>query len=177
MINEGLFGDFPGDELVEENQALRNDGTGHFAPAPEWGLGATESGRGMSFADLDNDGDLDIVVNNFAKPSDLFENRLCGGAAMQVELHWEGSLNSRAIGAQLRLHTDGGRYVREMRASSGYISSLPARVHFGLGDAAGRDVQLLEVVWPDGSRSQVDDPPIDSLLEIRRPVAASQPAP
>ena len=35
MINEGLFGDFPGDELVEENQALRNDGTGHFAPAPE----------------------------------------------------------------------------------------------------------------------------------------------
>ena len=177
MINEGLFGDFPGDELVEENQALRNDGTGHFAPAPEWGLGATESGRGMSFADLDNDGDLDIVVNNFAKPSVLFENRLCGGAAMQVELHWEGSLNSRAIGAQLRLHTDGGRYVREMRASSGYISSLPARVHFGLGDAAGRDVQLLEVVWPDGSRSQVDDPPIDSLLEIRRPVAASQPAP
>ena len=177
MINEGLFGDFPGDELVEENQALRNDGTGHFAPAPEWDLGATEGGRGMSFADLDNDGDLDIVVNNFAKPSVLFESRLCGGAALQVELHWEGSLNSRAIGAQLRLHTSDGRYVREMRVSSGYLSSLPARVHFGLGDTAGSDVQRLEVIWPDGSTSHIDDPPVGALLEVRRPAAAAQPAP
>ncbi|MDE0217847.1 MAG: ASPIC/UnbV domain-containing protein [Spirochaetaceae bacterium] len=118
--------------------------------------------------------DLDIVVNNFAEPSVLFENRVCGGAALEVELHWEGSLNSRAIGAQLRLYTNDGSYVREMRASSGYLSSLPARVHFGLGDAAG--VQRLEVTWPDGATSHTDDPPIGSLLEIRRPVAASQPA-
>lgn len=177
MINEGLFGDFPGDELVEENQALRNDGTGHFAPAPEWGLGATEGGRGMSFADLDNDGDLDIVVNNFAEPSVLFENRVCGGAALQVELHWEGSLNSRAIGAQLWLHTSNGRYVREMRADSGYLSSLPARVHFGFGAAASGGVQRLKVIWPDGSTSHIDDPPVGSLLEIRRPLAAAQPVP
>ena len=177
MINEGLFGDLPGDELVEENQALRNDGTGHFTPAPEWGLGATEGGRGMSFADLDNDGDLDVVVNNFAAPSVLFENRLCGGAALQVELHWDGSLNSRAIGALLRLHTSGGRYVREMRAGSGYLSSLPARVHFGLGDAAGTGLRRLEVIWPDGSTSHIDDPPVGALLEVRRAAAAAQPAP
>ena len=177
MINEGLFGDLPGDELVEENQALRNDGTGHFTPAPEWGLGATEGGRGMSFADLDNDGDLDVVVNNFAEPSVLFENRLCGGAALQVELHWEGSLNSRAIGALLRLHTSDGRYVREMRASSGYLSSLPARVHFGLGDATGSDVQRLEVIWPDGAASRIDNPPVGSLLEVRRPAAPESAAP
>ena len=176
MINEGLFGDLPGDELVEENQALRNDGTGHFVPAPEWGLAATESGRGMSVADLDNDGDLDIVVNNFAKPSVLFENRLCGGAAVEVELYWEGSLNSRAIGALLHLHTDQGRYSREMRVSSGYLSSLPARVHFGLGSATGAEVQRLEVVWPDGSRSRIDRPPVGAVLEIRRPGADPEPA-
>ena len=177
MINEGLFGDFPGDELVEENQALRNDGSGHFTPAPEWGLGATEGGRGMSFADLDNDGDLDIVVNNFAKPSLLFENRVCGGAALEVELHWPGSLNSRAIGAQLRLHTSDGRYVREMRAGSGYLSSLPARVHFGLGSAAGSDLRRLEVIWPDGATSRIDNPPMGSLLEVRRPAAMEPAAP
>ena len=177
MINEGLFGDLPGDELVEENQALRNDGTGHFTPAPEWGLGATEGGRGMSFADLDNDGDLDIVVNNFLQPSVLFENRLCGGAALEVELHWHGSLNSRAIGAQLRLHTSAGRYVREMRAGSGYLSSLPARVHFGLGSAAGSDVRRLEVTWPDGATSRIENPPVGSLLAVRRPAAAAPATP
>ena len=119
--------------------------------------------------------DLDIVVNNFAEPSVLFENRVCGGAALVVELHWEGSLNSRAIGAQLWLHTSERRYVRAMRASSGYLSSLPARVHFGLGNAAGSDLQRLEVIWPDGATSHVDDPPIGSVLEVRRRQAASQP--
>ena len=58
MIAAEIFGHLPGAELVEENQALRNDGSGRFVPAPEWGLGATESGRGMAFADLDLDGDL-----------------------------------------------------------------------------------------------------------------------
>ena len=58
MIAAEIFGHLPGAELVEENQALRNDGTGRFVAAPEWGLGATESGRGMALADLDRDGDL-----------------------------------------------------------------------------------------------------------------------
>ena len=49
MIAAEIFGHLPGAELVEQNQALRNDGSGRFVPAPEWGLGATESGRGMAF--------------------------------------------------------------------------------------------------------------------------------
>lgn len=171
MIHSGVFGHLPDNELVEENQALRNDGTGHFVPAPEWRLGGTESGRGMSFADMDNDGDLDIVVNNFAKPSVLFENRLCVGNALEVALHWEGSPNRRAIGAKLRLYTTQGTFHREMRASSGYLSSLPARVHFGLGTTTTTDVQLLEVIWPDGHISHIDQPPLGTLLQVRRPVS------
>ncbi len=64
MIAADLLAHLPGGELVEENQALRNDGTGHFTLAADWGLGSTRSGRGMSMADFDQDGDLDIVVNN-----------------------------------------------------------------------------------------------------------------
>ena len=170
MMHSGVFRLLAGYELVEENQALRNDGTGHFVPAPEWGLGATESGRGMSFADLDNDGDLDIVVNNIDKPSVLFENRLCGGPALEVELHWEGSPNHRAIGAQLQLHTRQGSFYREMRLSSGYLSSLPARVHFGLGTST--DLQQLKVIWPDGRVSLIERPPLGTLLQVRRPLSA-----
>ncbi len=168
MFDPVIFATFPGNELVQENQALRNDGTGHFIPAPEWGLGATESGRGMSFADLDNDGDLDIVVNNLAKPSVLFENRLCVGNALEVTLHLEGSPNPRAIGAKLRLRTTQTLH-REVRFSSGYLSSLPARVHFGLGNTTAKAVQQLEVIWPDGHISRIDQPPLGTLLQVRRP--------
>ena len=63
-----------------------------------------------------------------------------------------------------------------MRVSSGYLSSLPARVHFGLGSATGAEVQRLEVVWPDGSRSRIDRPPVGAVLEIRRPGADPEPA-
>ncbi len=168
MFDPVIFATFPGNELVQENQALRNDGTGHFHPAPEWGLGATESGRGMSFADLDNDGDLDVVVNNLATPSVLFENRLCGGRALEITLRWEGSPNLRAIGAKLRLRTTRGTLHREMRVSSGYLSSLPSRVHFGLGQVEADDLYRLEIIWPDGKISSIDSPLPGTMLQVKR---------
>ena len=149
MIAAEIFGHLPGAELVEQNQALRNDGSGRFVPAPEWGLGATESGRGMAFADLDLDGDLDIVVNNLEAPAVLFENRLCGGAGLEVDLRWPGSPNPRAIGASVRLATADATYLRTVQAGSGYLSSAPARLHFGLPAAAAYTLTLT-VTWPDG---------------------------
>ncbi len=108
------------------------------------------------------------MANNLAKPSVLFENRLCGGAALEVALHWEGSPNRRAIGAQLRLRTTQGSLHREMRVSSGYLSSVPARVHYGLGKVTANDLQQLEVIWPDGYISYFKRPPLGTLLQIRR---------
>ena len=151
MIDAGLFPHLPGNELVEENRALRNDGRGYFAPAPEWGLGSTASGRGMSMADLDNDGDLDIVVNNLSSPAQLFENQLCGGSGLAVDLRWPGSRNPYAIGARLTLQTSRGRYERDVRVASGYLSGDPTRIHFGL--PANSTPQQLTVRWPDGATS------------------------
>ncbi|MFN8527366.1 MAG: CRTAC1 family protein [Anaerolineae bacterium] len=148
-----LFGHLPGDELVEPDAAFHNDGGVRFVPAPEWGLDSLRGGRGMSMGDLDNDGDLDIVVNNLNAPAQLFENRLCGGASLQVELRWPGSPNPFGIGARLVLITSSGTYTREMQAASGYISGDPARVHFGF--PAGTQLERLTVHWTDGVVTEI----------------------
>ena len=151
MIAADLFGHLPNGELVEENQAYRNRGDGRFAAAPHWRLNSSASGRGMTMADLDNDGDLDIVVNNLRSFAQIFENQLCTGKSIQVDLTWSHSLNRHAVGAQVMLYTDRGAYRRDVRASGGYLSGDPTRVHFGF--PAGTRLDALEVQWPDGAIS------------------------
>ena len=166
MIEAEIFSYLPQHELVEANQALRNDGGGYFTPRPDWNLGSTRSGRGMSMADLDNDGDLDIVVNNLRGAAQLFENQLCGGDGLEVDLRWPGSKNSHAIGATLALHTDSGTLYRDVRAASGYLSGDPSRIHFGV--PAGTAIGSLSVIWPDGKISEVERPTPHTLLTLTR---------
>ena len=166
MIAQNLFAHLPNGELVEENQAFRNQGDGTFAPAPTWQLGATASGRGMVMADLDNDGDLDIVVNNLRASAQLFENQLCGGDGLEVALQMPNTRNRNAIGAQLVLQTNRGRYQRDVRASGGYLSGDPARVHFGFPTRTM--LQTLEIHWPDGAISQVEPLLTQTLVVVTR---------
>ena len=173
MIDALVFGHLPDDELVEQNQALRNRGDGSFVPAPEWGLGSERSGRGMSMADLDGDGDLDVVVSNMREPSQVFENRICGGANLLVDLRQPGTGNTHAIGAQVRLvgELDGAplHLSREVRSQSGYLSGDASRLHFGVPRRA--TLARLEITWPDGSRSHIPEPAPGTLI------AATYPAP
>lgn len=166
MIEAGTFGHLPDHELIEENQVFRNDGDGYFAPQPEWDLGITASGRSMIMADLDHDGDLDIVINNLRSPAALLENQLCGGDAFTVNLHWQGVQNRDAIGAQVTLESTPGRLTRDVRAASGYLSGDAPELHFGLpvGAASGD----LTITWPDGAQSVLTDITANHRLLIRR---------
>ena len=166
MIAADILSYLPGNELVEQNQAFRNDGEGRFLPAPEWELGSTASGRGMIMADLDNDGDLDIVVNNLEKPATLFENRLCGGSSLELELRWPESGNSVALGATAFLNTSMGRLRRDVRVGGGYLSGNPSRLHFGF--PTGSELRSLEIHWPDGVVTVLEHPTADSLLTLTR---------
>jgi hypothetical protein len=166
MLARGLFDHLPNQELVEQNLAFHNDGHGGFQPAPQWGLGLTASGRSMSMVDLNEDGKLDIVINNVRSPAMVLENRLCGGQALEVDLHWSGTNNLAAIGAQLSLQTSVGTLSRGVTASSGYLSGDSARVHFGLPD--GATVGQLRVRWPDGKISTLDAPQLQTLVTVTR---------
>jgi enediyne biosynthesis protein E4 len=160
------FAKLPNHELVEENQAFRNDGTGKFVRMPEWGLGSTRSGRGMSMADLDGDGDLDVVVNNVNSGAQLFENEVCGSGSLQVDLFWPGSHNTRAIGSTLVLITDTATYSRNVKAASGYLSGDPARVHFGFPKAV--QLRQLQIRWPDGAKSNISTLESGSTIAVTR---------
>jgi enediyne biosynthesis protein E4 len=155
FIEISTFAQLPDHELVEENRVFRNRGDGQFEPVLVWGLGSLRSGRGMSMADLDDDGDLDIVINNLRATAQLFENQLCQGRSLQVDLQWPESGNTQAIGAQLILSTDRGTYYREVKAASGYLSGDPSRTHFGFPDDA--QLQQLQIEWPDGAASTVEE--------------------
>ena len=166
MIEEEIFAHMPDHELVEENQVLRNQAGQTFFPMPAWQLNSTRSGRSMSMADLDADGDLDIVVNNLRGPAQLFENQLCGGASLTVLLVQPDVQNRDAIGAKVRLWTESGVLLRDVRSTSGYLAGDPSRVYFGFPISA--DLNYLEIEWPDGAVSVVENVRPDTLVTVER---------
>jgi enediyne biosynthesis protein E4 len=166
MIDRVNLAHLPRGELVETNRAWRNTRDGRFATAPDWYLGSTSSGRGMSLADFDNDGRLDVVINNLGAPAQIFENRLCAGKALEVRLRWLGSGNTHALGSSLRLVSRAGAMLREVRSQSGYLSGSDPRVHFGA--AQDDTLERLEVTWPDGKVSVVQRPQFGVTLEVTR---------
>ncbi len=167
FIEERLLAHLPNYELVEENQALRNDGTGEFVEMPAWGLGSTRSGRSMLMADMDADGDLDIVVNNLRAPAQYFENDLCTeGAGLEYSLQMPAAQNRNAVGAQVILKTSAGTMTRDVRVSSAYLTAEPPIVHFGL--PPGAEIRSATVHWPDGARSTLPIPAPNTHVTVTR---------
>ena len=157
MIAQDLFAHLPDGELIEPNVVYRNRGArapGHFSAYPGWGGDTLASSRSVVLADLSGDGRLDVVVNTLDTPALVFENRICGGRAVTLDLHWPGTANPFAVGARVVAELPGlGRPSRTVRAGAGYLSGDPPRLHVGVGSA---DAPVaLTVFWPDGARSEV----------------------
>lgn len=165
MIAAETFAYLDDAEIVEPNMTFVNDGDGRFT-SRGWGLDALESGRGSVLADLDVDGDLDIVVNNLDDPAVAFENRTCGGAAIEFSLRQPGTSNTHAIGATVTLVSGEQHQVRTVRSGGGYLSGSPTTLHFGLGD---RTPDRAEIRWPDGRTTHIDAPLPGRHHEVIRP--------
>jgi hypothetical protein len=153
------------------NYFFRNAGDLTFTDVTKvWGGDRPSFSYGAAYADLDNDGRLDLVVNNIDAPAFIYENvglRDDAHHYLQIQLRGD-SLHrlSGGIGSRLILTAGGRKQYAYYSPYRGYMSTMDDRLYFGLGGTSR--VDSLEVLWPDGRYQALVNPGVDRLLVVKQ---------
>ena len=132
-----------------------------------WGLNQQSNSTGAAYADLDNDGDLDLVVNNTNQPAFIFQNetdKLRTHHYLALTLQGAGA-NTQGIGTKITVYQGTKQQFVEQMPTRGYQSSVSPRVHFGLG--INPTIDSIRVVWPTGKQQLIRGVKADQLLIVR----------
>ena len=157
-VQEGVAKIYENISFAQHPQLFVNDGAGSFeefaSHAPSVWL-KKRVGRGAAYADIDNDGDLDILITTNNGPAELWRNDSAGGNTLQLTLEGRSS-NRDAIGASVKIVSQNGTQHRQVKSGSSYLSASEKRVTFGLGDASTVDSLIIQ--WPSGI--------LDTLVDV-----------
>jgi len=168
----------PGTHYKQINTLFHNEQGKRFSVATESsGIRtlAPRAGRGVAFADFDNDGFVDIVVANNGDPPTLLRNqagngnhfvnfRLVGAAGPAMTDRAAGKSNRDALGARIRITTGGTTQIREIAGGGSYLSQSDLRANFGLGKS--ETIDLVEVTWPGGTKQSFRNVVADKFYQI-----------
>ena len=153
--------------------AFRNNGDLTFTDVTtKWGMNQTSFSNGAAFADLDNDGDLDYIVNNINDKAFVYENTLYAPgekrdttATHYLRIALKGSdANRQALGATVTIYQGPKMQYYEQNVYRGFLSSVEEIPHFGLGNSPTVDSVVIR--WPDGSRQVMRNVKSDQLLTV-----------
>jgi enediyne biosynthesis protein E4 len=155
------------------NYIFRNNGDLTFNDVTkEWGLTLPSFSNGAAFADLDNDGDLDYVINNINSEASVYENTLYSGANDEHRqtnnflrlVLMDPSNKKSAVGAKVRLYAGGSLQFFENTIYRGFLSSVENIIHFGLGSQQTVDSVLIQ--WPDGNIQKLTHLPVNKVVTV-----------
>lgn len=155
--------------IAPANHMYRNMGNLTFKNATvEWGLDHPSLSNGAAYGDLDNDGDLDLVINTLNSTSRIYENlsqKNISHGFIKINLLGD-TTNLGAIGSKVSLYQNGNIQTLWKQTTRGYQSAMDPRLHFGLGNA--KKIDSLVVHWPTGKITTIYDPTINTTLDIHK---------
>ena len=128
------------------------------------GMALQHSSRGSAVADIDNDGDLDLVVSNVGERIDILRNDGGNRSGNWINLKLIGTVSNRAaIGTRVILKAGAYQQIREVQSGSSYLSQNDLRLHFGIGT---QERVELEIRWQNGTVQRFEDVPVNGFLKI-----------
>jgi len=131
----------------------------------EWGLDTPGFSNGFAYADLDLDGDLDLVINNLDTPATIYENKN-SKTSNYLRIQLQGIKNNPfALGAKVIINETRTKQSQELTLTRGYQSSVETILHFGLGES--KEKNQIKVIWPNGKIQLVKDAHPNQLLKIK----------
>jgi len=146
------------------NGAYKNKGSFQFENARDlWGFETPSFSNGSAYGDLDNDGDLDLVVNNINAPAFVYKNNSTENNYVQISLKGF-EKNTFAIGGKVIVHQEGQKSMLEQFPSRGFQSAISNRLHFGLGKNSRID--SIEILWPDQKRSVLKEVTANQHIQV-----------
>ncbi len=149
------------------NYLFKNNGDLTFANVgKQWGIDTPSNSNGAAYADLDNDGDLDLIVNNVNLPAFVYRNEassMLKNHFLQVKLNGANK-NTDGIGAKVFVYNKGSRQYLEQMPARGFQSTVTSILNFGLGKET--NIDSLQVIWQSGKTQMLTNVKSNQLLQL-----------